>query len=161
MTWPWGGTAPEEGAIRQAERRADGDESAAWCDAGGATDSSAVATLACHPRPAQAVRQVFAHLPVFLDETSRQAGTVREIFGNPFRPVAFDPRWRTPQAVALARAMYDDRRFEDMPLLADALEEAGCGSEALLQHCRDGGVHVRGCWAIDAVLGRGPAMTAG
>jgi hypothetical protein len=77
---------------------------------------------------------------------------LRDIVGNPFRPVAFDPAWRTRQAVAVAQVMYDDRRFEDMPLLGDALEEAGCAAPDILSHCRDLGPHVRGCWVVDLVL---------
>jgi hypothetical protein len=79
----------------------------------------------------------------------------REIFGNPFRPVAVDPAWLSwsgRTVAALARAIYDERRFEDVPLLADALEEAGCTDAAILSHCRSGGPHVRGCWVLDLVL---------
>ena len=50
--------------------------------------------------------------------------------------------------------MYDDWRFDDMPLLADALEEAGCTEEAILRHCREPGEHVRGCWVVDLLTGR-------
>jgi hypothetical protein len=83
-----------------------------------------------------------------------QSCTVRDIFGNPFRPFAFDPAWRTPSVVAVAQTMYDERRFEDMPILADALEEAGCTAQELLDHCRNGKDHVRGCWAVDLVLAK-------
>jgi hypothetical protein len=79
---------------------------------------------------------------------------LRDIFGNPFRPVAFDPAWRTDTAVSLARGMYDAREFSAMPILADALQDAGCEDEAILAHCRDANqVHVRGCWVCDLVLG--------
>jgi hypothetical protein len=79
----------------------------------------------------------------------------RDIFGNPFRPAAFDPDWRTSTAVALARQMYDSRDFSAMPILADALQDVGCASDAILTHCRDAaGVHVRGCWVVDLVLGK-------
>jgi hypothetical protein len=75
--------------------------------------------------------------------------------GNPFRSVAFDPRWRTSTAVGLARTMYDDRDFGAMPILADALQDAGCEDAAILNHCRDPHqVHVRGCWVVDLVLGK-------
>jgi hypothetical protein len=87
-------------------------------------------------------------------ERLRQCALVREILGNPFRPVAFDPTWRTPQAVAVARTAYDERRWEDLPLLADALEEAGCTDAAILSHCRGPGPHVRGCWVVDLILGK-------
>jgi hypothetical protein len=82
------------------------------------------------------------------------ANLLRDIFGNPFRPVEFDPSWRTLPVLALAQAVYDTRRFEDMPVLADALEEAGCANEPLLTHCRQPGEHVRGCWALDGILGK-------
>jgi len=77
---------------------------------------------------------------------------LRDIFGNPFRPVAFDPAWRTDTAVALARQMYDSRDFGAMPILADALQDAGCEDEQVLMHCRQPGPHARGCWVCDAVL---------
>ena len=85
-------------------------------------------------------------------ELGAQCALVRELVGNPFRPVVLAPALRTPAVVALAQAMYEDRRFDEMPLLADALEEAGCTEEAILKHCREPGEHVRGCWVIDLIL---------
>jgi hypothetical protein len=79
---------------------------------------------------------------------------IRDIFGNPFRPVAFDPRWRTADAVGLARGINEDRAFDRLPLLADALMDAGCADEQVLGHCRSDGPHVRGCWVVDLVLGK-------
>jgi hypothetical protein len=80
---------------------------------------------------------------------------IRDVFGNPFRLVAFSPEWRTETAVALARGMYESRDFGAMPILADALQEAGCDCEDILNHCRDPRqVHVRGCWVVDLVLGK-------
>jgi hypothetical protein len=79
---------------------------------------------------------------------------VRCVFGNPFRPAAFDPQWRTRTTMDLARTMYGSRDFGATPILADALEESGCDDPRLLAHCRGSGPHVRGCWAVDAVLGR-------
>jgi hypothetical protein len=73
-----------------------------------------------------------------------QAGLLREIFGNPFHPVTFDPVWKTPEVILLARSLYEGRRFEDMPVLADALEEAGCSDAVVLEHCRGPGPHARG-----------------
>jgi hypothetical protein len=88
-------------------------------------------------------------------ERSVQHSLLDDIFGNPFRPVAFSPEWRTDTAVALARQMYDSREFGAMPILADALQDAGCDNEDILAHCRDGNlVHVRGCWVVDHVLGK-------
>jgi hypothetical protein len=78
-----------------------------------------------------------------------------EIFGNPFRSLAFDLAWRTDTAVALAKQMYDTRDFTPMPILADALQDAGCENADVLSHCRDPHqVHVRGCWVADLVLGK-------
>jgi hypothetical protein len=83
-----------------------------------------------------------------------EADVVRDIFGNPLRPASFSPEWRTDTAIALARTMYASRDFSAMPILADALQEAGCDSEDLLNHCRAPWPHTRGCWVVDAVLGR-------
>jgi hypothetical protein len=78
----------------------------------------------------------------------------REVAG-PDTPVAFSPSWRTDTALSLARQMYDSRDFSAMPILADALQDAGCDSEDILSHCRGDGPHVRGCWVVDLVLGKG------
>jgi hypothetical protein len=77
---------------------------------------------------------------------------LRDIFGNPFRPVKLEPAWRTVNVIDLARGIYGDRAFERMPILADALEEAGCTNGTILVHCRSGQLHVRGCWAVDLLL---------
>jgi hypothetical protein len=82
------------------------------------------------------------------------AGLLREVCGNPFRPITIDPSWRTPSVVALAQRAYEDRAFESLPVLADALEEAGCDHPDLLGHCRQPGEHVRGCWPVDMLLGK-------
>jgi hypothetical protein len=88
------------------------------------------------------------------DARRRLYRVYREIAG-PAEPVAFDPGWRTSTAVALARGMYDGRDFVPMPVLADALQDAGCEDEAVLGHCRDPqAAHVRGCWVVDLVLGK-------
>jgi hypothetical protein len=60
----------------------------------------------------------------------------------------------TPTVTALAEAIYADRAFDRMPVLADALEEAGCSDDQILSHCRGEGPHVRGCWVVDLVLGK-------
>jgi len=78
----------------------------------------------------------------------------REIFGNPFRPITFAESWRTETAVALAAGIYADRAFDRLPILADALEEAGCDHPDVLTHCRSPGPHARGCWVVDGVLGQ-------
>jgi hypothetical protein len=86
-----------------------------------------------------------------------QASMLRDIFGNPFRPVFIDPAWLTwhdSLIVSMAQKMYESRDFADMPVLADALEEAGCTDQDILGYCRSGGEHVCGCWVVDLVLGK-------
>ncbi len=88
-------------------------------------------------------------------EAAAQAGLVREVFQYPLRPAAFSSEWRTSTAVALAGMMYESRDFSMMPILADALQDAGCNDRAILSHCRDAEKrHARGCWVADLVLGR-------
>jgi hypothetical protein len=79
---------------------------------------------------------------------------LRDVVGNPFCPVAFAPEWRTDTALSLAKQMYKSRDFSAMPILADALQDAGCDSDDILSHCRGEGAHVRGCWVVDLVLGK-------
>jgi len=87
------------------------------------------------------------------NEQLLQGHYLRDIFGNPFRPIAFDPSWRSDTAVSLAKHIYESRDFSAMPILADALQDAGCDSADILGHCRDANqVHVRGCWVVDLVL---------
>jgi hypothetical protein len=79
---------------------------------------------------------------------------VRDIFGNPFRPITLAPSWLTPTVVQLAQTIYDDRAFDRMPELADALHDAGCNGAEVLDHCRALAPHVRGCWVVDMVMGK-------
>lgn len=90
----------------------------------------------------------------FFYEDHRQASLLRCVFGNPFHPTSIDPSWRNPDATALAAFIDDLRSFDRLPDLADALEQAGCRESAVLDHCREPGEHSRGCWAVDAILGR-------
>jgi hypothetical protein len=87
-------------------------------------------------------------------EGNTQADLVHCIFSNPFRAVAVDPGWLTPGVVEVARTIYEDRAFDRMPELADALEEAGCANADILAHCRGPGPHIRGCWMVDLLLGK-------
>ncbi len=84
------------------------------------------------------------------------AELLRDIYFSPFRPVlAVDPAWFAWSGGTvgqLARAVYDDRAFGRLPLLADALEDAGCVNRELLGHLRGRGPHTRGCWAVDLLL---------
>lgn len=84
------------------------------------------------------------------------------VFGNPFRAVVLDPEWLTPTVASLVRASYDERALpsgeldpQRLAVLSDALEEAGCDNHVILDHLRSPGPHVRGCWALDLVMGRG------
>jgi hypothetical protein len=93
---------------------------------------------------------------VFCAELAAQAALLRDIVGNPFHRVHFDPAWARAHggnAAQIARAIYDDRAFDRLPVLADALMDAGCTDAAVLDHCRGPGPHVRGCWVVDGVLG--------
>jgi hypothetical protein len=84
-------------------------------------------------------------------------GLLRCIFGNPFRQVILDSAWLVWHGglpMSMAQRMYDSRDFADMPILADALEEAGCQDQDILGHCRSGVEHVRGCWVVDLLLGK-------
>jgi hypothetical protein len=104
----------------------------------------------------------------------QQADLLRDIFGNPFRPVEREPAWLTSDVLALARGIYDDHAFDRMPILADALQDAGCNADDILNHCRYSSLrgaepsgspatghgtraspHVRGCWVVDLLLGKG------
>jgi hypothetical protein len=91
------------------------------------------------------------------DEGRQQRLLLADIFGNPFRAVCIERvwlRWNDCTVPKIAQGIYDDRRFRDLPILADALLDAGCDDEALMLHLRSPGPHVRGCWALDLVLGK-------
>ena len=90
---------------------------------------------------------------------SIHAAYLRDIIGNPFRPVSLDPRWLTSTVVDLARSIYEGfprqaGGYVALPILADALMDAGCDDEPVLNHCRGPGPHVRGCWVVDLILGK-------
>jgi hypothetical protein len=81
---------------------------------------------------------------------------IRDLF-NPFRPLTLDPAWLTWKGTVpkLAQGIYDEGAFDRLPILADALEEAGCADQSLLSHCGQPSSHGRGCWLVDCVLGKG------
>jgi hypothetical protein len=89
-----------------------------------------------------------------LHDAEPEANCIRGIFGNPFRSIAVDPSWLTTDVRILAESIYADRAFDRMPILADALQDAGCDNEDILNHCRQPGEHVRGCWVVDLLTGR-------
>jgi hypothetical protein len=82
-------------------------------------------------------------------EKRYQIEILHDIFGNPFQPITFDPSWQTSTVISLALQVYDSRDFSLMPILADALQDADCDNQDVLNHCRGPGPHVRGCWVID------------
>jgi hypothetical protein len=82
---------------------------------------------------------------------------IRDVFGNPFRPVLIARSWLVCNASAvlgIARHIYEEKCFADMPILADALEDAGCSNTDILDHCRSEKEHVRGCWLLDLLLAK-------
>lgn len=96
-----------------------------------------------------------------LAETGWQCHLLRDIFGNPFRPVSADPSWLSSTVVGLAQAIYEERQLPGgqldvgrLAILADALEEVGCNQTDILDHCRSQGPHVLGCWVVDLLLGK-------
>jgi hypothetical protein len=83
------------------------------------------------------------------------AEPLRCVIGDPVHSVTADLSWLTSTVVNLARQVYDSHDFSPMPILADALQDAGCDNPDVLEHCRGPGPHVRGCWVVDLVLGKG------
>ena len=76
------------------------------------------------------------------------------IFGNPFKPITPKGKWLTPTVTSLAQAIYTDRTFDRLPIMADTLEDAGCTNQDILSHCRHPGDHCRGCWVVDLLLAK-------
>jgi hypothetical protein len=97
------------------------------------------------------------------DEEKHQCDLIRDILGYPYRPVTIIPSWlcwNDGTVVKIAQSIYDERRFEDLPILADALEDAGCDNEDILAPCRQSDAHVRGCWVVDLILGKEGSRSA-
>jgi hypothetical protein len=93
------------------------------------------------------------------EEILAQMELLRDVVGNPFRPVEKPPpeilAWNDGAVLKMAQAIFDDRTFIESPLLGDALEEAGCSpDDPLVRHLRSLDPHVRGCWALDLLLGK-------
>ncbi|HZT80449.1 MAG TPA: hypothetical protein VFA26_09510 [Gemmataceae bacterium] len=108
---------------------------------------------------ADAVESLLAAVPEEDRPAERAAdlALLRDVIGNPFRPARLDRAWVTwndGTAKKLAQQVYDSRDFSLLPILCDALEEAGCGDEQIIKHCRLPGEHTRGCWVVDLLLGR-------
>ena len=88
------------------------------------------------------------------DELAAQAELMRDLFGNPFQSLELRLEWLTDTVLALARGIYADRAFDRMPIMADALQDAGCDDDEILNHCREPREHARGCWVVDLLLGK-------
>jgi hypothetical protein len=161
------------GAVEAAERAADGDRrglarayrlavyglrAAAEHRAGAAVCAASCAALgAVHAHAASAADVVSTWAARAGEGPDVQASLLRELYGNPLRPVHLDPAWLAwglGTVAKMARVVSDERRFDELPILADALEEAGCQDADILTHCRQGGGHLPGCWVLDAVLGK-------
>jgi hypothetical protein len=87
-------------------------------------------------------------------QQQRECAFISCVFGNPFHPTVFASAWRTVDVAALAQVAYESRDFSALPILADALEDAGCTDRTILEHCRGPDPHVRGCWVLDLILGK-------
>jgi hypothetical protein len=85
-------------------------------------------------------------------ERATQAALLREIVGHPFRTAVCDSAWLTSDVLLLANGIYEGKAFDRMPILADALQDAGCENTDILDHCRGPGPHVCGCWVVDLLL---------
>jgi len=106
--------------------------------------ANAAAAVGCDEADYQAAYSV---------ERTAQAGFLRDIFGPlAYRNIELEQHWKNRTVQTLAQAIYDERAFDRMPILADALEDAGCHSQAMLSHCRQAVEHCRGCWVIDLLL---------
>src|SRR5260370_175493 len=102
--------------------------------------------------PASVPPGAWAGLEPVPDYLRARCVNVRDVCGNPFRPAALDEGWRRGPgnaAVKLAQGIYEERGFDRLPILADALEEAGCPNAEIAAHCRAPDPHLRGCWAVD------------
>jgi hypothetical protein len=128
----------------------------AYCEA-----AAAMATIKVMRAPIPESHRCNEWLAPYAAELAMQASFLRDIFGNPFRPVTLSPARQPPQVVALAQAAYDNRHLPAgtleparLAVLADALEDAGCDNAELLGHLRGPGPHVRGCWVVDLLTGR-------
>lgn len=88
------------------------------------------------------------------EESPHVCSAIRDIFGNLIRPVQMQPHWLTSTVLDLARLIDTQRQFDRMPLLADALMDAGCDSEEVIKHCCREGMHARGCWVFDLLFSK-------
>ncbi len=124
-----------------------GDEAASYAADAVGWEMSSVATSSSNTWGA-------AQEPGYAAECAEQSRLLRCIVGNPFRPVTLNPSWLTLTVQSLARSIFNERSFGSIRILADALEEAGCHNTDILDHCRQDGEHVLGCWVVDLILSK-------
>jgi hypothetical protein len=145
----------------------EGDEATSPRDEGAPPRAPAAPGLPARPQEVHGVsewaaRVVVSTAPVleggvWINERRAQAALLHCLFGNPFRPVTLDPswlKWNDGTVRRIAEGIYEQRAFGRLPILHDALLDAGCDNEQLLAHLRAPGPHVRGCWALDLLLGK-------
>jgi hypothetical protein len=131
--------------------------SAAWAALYATLPDATRAATECATCAAEAACHTATPADARAAERARQAQLLLEVFGNPFHLPSLPSEllaWNDGTLPRLARAIYDERAFDQLPILADALEDAGCDNAGILNHCRQSGVHVRGCWVIDLLLGK-------
>jgi hypothetical protein len=164
---------PTAAGLNLAERMAEGlatrEEWRAYFRAndepGGRTDYTHIAVWAvrvleegtwCVPETAARSVAGYVRNTLGANEEPEQCRLLREVIGNPYWKGSIAPDWLGSNGglvLSLARTIYDERTFDRMPILGDALEDAGCVDAVILDHCRQEKAHVRGCWLLDLLLG--------
>ena len=169
-SWPLLADERSRKAVEVAERYADGIVNkrglrfafSCAADAFAYAASAHTADAQAAAGAANAARPEAGYYARYVTPRKEHPGPLRDLFGPlPFRPVTVSPGWQAPQVVAQAQAAYDERELPAgtldptrLAVLADALEEAGCTNQTVLEHLRGAGPHVRGCWAVDLLLGK-------
>lgn len=150
-------------AVEVVERFADGQASLGELSAAEQLANRVVIEMSRHPAaplgPALTARLATQGFGFLQSPEHRrlQPTILSDLFGGLIVRPGFDPAWGAANggtAARIAGAIDRESRFADLPVLGDALEEAGCTQDSVLGHCRDGGPHFRGCWVVDCVLGR-------
>lgn len=131
--------------------------SAAWAAVEAARGNAAQAVSSVVAAAMELARQGDEKWAAEMAGAAVRVALIRDVFGKPFRPASLDSAWLTwhdSAVVKIAQGIYDECRFDELPILADALTDAGCTEDSLLEHCRAEQAHVRGCWLLDALLGK-------
>jgi hypothetical protein len=146
--------AEVQAALNTLERYADGEASKEEAERAAAGTDAALGWLV--RRPPGLASDYAQDWAVGAGERESTVALIRDLF-NPFQPLTLYPTWLTwndGTVPKIAQGVYDEGALDRMPVLADALEEAGCADQSLLSHCRQPGPHVRGCWLVDCLLGK-------